>query len=297
VEGIIFLLDLMQPHYALPIYFLQRCPINRKVGVRPRILQVLDGGAQIVYAAIHIAVVVVVVVIQDSRWDGAGTVRRVRGWCPMREDVGLEWLNVEGHHDVLIFLAQIVTQGLQHKPESATKDLALAVHGKDMQQEHWVITDVIYVLSRWVFFAMRWSQDIPSLPLTTTFPIRKTALRPEVTLPSPTKLSLQWDLGSSELVGASRVQCGVWEGSSLWKTVLRPEDTPSGDQQGMACCLAGCLRFSQLLWALKGVFGPTLVAINGGLYPLSLSPHSSTTTLSRGPEKPLYPTFLVRLHS
>jgi hypothetical protein len=67
--------------------------------------------------------------------------------------------------------------------------------------------------------------SIPSLPLTTTFPLWKTALRLEVTLPSPTKLSLQWDLGSSELVGASIVRSGIWGGSSLWKTVLRPEDT------------------------------------------------------------------------
>jgi hypothetical protein len=71
--------------------------------------------------------------------------------------------------------------------------------------------------------------------------------------------------------------------------VLRPEDTPSGVQQGTACRLAGCSRFSQLLWAPKGVSGLTLVAVTGGLYLLSLSPHSGIT-LSRGPENPLYPT-------
>jgi hypothetical protein len=50
-----------------------------------------------------------------------------------------------------------------------------------------------------------------------------------------------------------------------------------------------CLRFSQSLWALKGVSGLALVAFTGGLYPLSLSPHSSTT-LSQGTHPPLYPT-------
>jgi hypothetical protein len=56
----------------------------------------------------------------------------------------------------------------------------------------------------------------PSLPLTTTFPLWKTALRPEVTQPSP--------LGSSELAGASMVRSGVWRVPTLWKTGLRPED-------------------------------------------------------------------------
>jgi hypothetical protein len=57
---------------------------------------------------------------------------------------------------------------------------------------------------------------IPSLPLTTTFPLWKTALRPEVTQPSP--------LGSSELAGASMVRSGVWRVPTPWKTGLRPED-------------------------------------------------------------------------
>jgi hypothetical protein len=45
--------------------------------------------------------------------------------------------------------------------------------------------------------------DIPSLPLTTTFPLWKTALRLAVTLPSPL-------VRGSELVGASMVRSGVW---------------------------------------------------------------------------------------
>jgi hypothetical protein len=72
-------------------------------------------------------------------------------------------------------------------------------------------------LNRWSGSGFGQNSNIPSLPLTTTFPLWKTTLRPEVTLPSPQ--------GSSELVGASMVQSGVWEGSLLWKTVLRPEDT------------------------------------------------------------------------
>jgi hypothetical protein len=53
---------------------------------------------------------------------------------------------------------------------------------------------------------------------------------------------------------------------------------------------SGCLRFSQPLWALKGVFELTLVAFIGGLT-LSLCRLTATLpTLSRGPENPLYPT-------
>jgi hypothetical protein len=48
----------------------------------------------------------------------------------------------------------------------------------------------------------------------------------------------------------------------------------------------GCLRFSQLLWALKGVYGPTLVAVTGGLYPLSLLPHSGITLSPGGLKTP-----------
>jgi hypothetical protein len=66
----------------------------------------------------------------------------------------------------------------------------------------------------------------PSLPLTTTFPLWKTALRLAVTLPSPLSFPFNGTYRSSELVGASIVRSGIWGGSSLWKTVLRPEDTP-----------------------------------------------------------------------
>jgi hypothetical protein len=122
MEGIILLLDLTQPLNVLPIYLLHRRAIHRIVGVWPRILQVLailhrcfeKGSAQIAYAVVHMLVKVLVVPADnEERWvDGARAVGRVRGWRPMREDVGLKRFKVEGDHGVLVFLVQLVAKCL-----------------------------------------------------------------------------------------------------------------------------------------------------------------------------------------
>jgi hypothetical protein len=113
MEGIILLLDRTQPLHVLTVHLLQRCIIQRIVGVRRRILQVLavldpgfhDGSAQASHAVVHIFILVERIVVprdKDGRWeDGAGTVGRVRGWSPVCEDVGLEWIKLEDDQGVV----------------------------------------------------------------------------------------------------------------------------------------------------------------------------------------------------
>jgi hypothetical protein len=64
-----------------------------------------DGSAQASHAVVHIFILVERIVIphdKDGRWeDGAGTVGRVRGWSPVCEDVGLEWIKLEDDQGVV----------------------------------------------------------------------------------------------------------------------------------------------------------------------------------------------------
>jgi hypothetical protein len=60
----------------------------------------------------------------------------------------------------------------------------------------------------------------PSLPLTTTFPLWKTTLRPEVTLPTPLSFPFNGTYRSSELVGASMVRSGIWDRKTSGKRSL-----------------------------------------------------------------------------
>jgi hypothetical protein len=119
----------------------------------------------------------------------------------------------------------------------------------------------------------------PSLPLTTTFPLWKTALRPEVTQPSPP--------GSSELAGASMVQSGVWRVPTSWKTGLRPEDNVL---RGSSSRVQPVIR--QVLEVQSTTVGPEgcLWAHSGRRhwwpYPLSLSSHSGITHSPGGLKTP-----------
>jgi hypothetical protein len=134
MEGIILLLDRTQPLHVLTVHLLQRRIIQRIVGVRRRILQVLavldpgfdDGSAQasqVLYTYLSLSRELSFHATKTARWeDGAGTVGRVRGWSPVCEDVGLEWIKLEDEQGVLVFLAEVVTQGLHHKSKSVIRE-------------------------------------------------------------------------------------------------------------------------------------------------------------------------------
>ena len=127
MERIILLLDLTQPLHVLTIHLLQGRPIYCIIGVRRchrQVLTVLDpsfenGSTQSPHAVVYILVLVERLVVppdKEARWeDGTGTVRRVRGWPTMCEDVGLEWVEVEGDRNILVLLEEFVPQGLRHE--------------------------------------------------------------------------------------------------------------------------------------------------------------------------------------
>jgi hypothetical protein len=126
---------------------------------------------------------------------------------------------------------------------------------------------------------------IPSLPLTTTFPLWKTTLRPEVTLPSPTKLSLQWDLGSSELVGASMVRSGVWDRKTSGKRSLGLRIPPRGSSR-VRLVVRRVLEVQSTSVGSEGCLGAHSGRLHWWPYPLSLLPHSDITHSPGGLKTP-----------
>jgi hypothetical protein len=137
---------------------------------------------------------------------------------------------------------------------------------------------------------------IPSLLLTTTFPLWKTALRHEVTQPSP----LVW---GSELARASMVQSGIWEIPMPWKMVLMPEGTTLWSRPS---------RVRHVIWQVLEVW-LTLQAHGGTSWGHSwlwacscclqqaatlppLLPHSNVYSCSGGSSPPL-PYLMAWLHS